>query len=245
MADVIYGANAVSEALRAQVRVNRIYLAKDANVRGKQALVELARAQRIPYDFVPLAKLNELADSRDHQGVVARINPVATAELETVLATCPDRAIILALDGVQHPKNLGMLVRTAVGAGAAAVVLTSRGGAPLDESVVRASAGTVFHIPIVALLKLPEALVRMQQAGFWVYGMDAAGKESVFDVSWAERCVLVMGNETAGLRGPVRKRCDALVRIPLAHDLDSLNVAVAAGIALFQAAAPTHPRKTD
>lgn len=242
MADVIYGANAVSEALRAQGRVNRLYFAKDARVRDKQTLVDLARAQKIPYDFVPLAKLNELADSHEHQGVVAAISPVAYTDLEDVLAACPAEATMLVLDGVQHPRNLGMLIRTAVGAGASAIVLPSRGGALLDASVVRASAGTVFHIPVVAIAKLPDALRRMKEAGFWVYGMEASGNESVFNVAWADRTVLVLGNETKGMHAPVRKCCDALVHIPLAHNLDSLNVAVAGGIALFQAAATRRPR---
>ena len=237
MAEVVYGNNAVGEALRAQGRVNRLFLAKDAKVRDKQALVDMARAQGIPYDFVPLAKLNELTDSREHQGVAASVSPVAYADLESFLGECPPEATILALDGVQHPRNLGMLIRTAAGAGAAAVVLSARGGALLDESVVRASAGTVFHVPVVAVSKLADALRHLKEAGFWIYGMDAAGRESVFDVSWADRSVLVMGNETKGMRGPARNACDALVRIPLERGIDSLNVAVAAGIALFQVAA--------
>lgn len=231
---IIFGTNAVGEALRAQGRVNRLYLAKDAKVREKQALVDLARTQGIPYDFVPLARLNELAGSRDHQGVLARISPVAYTELDAFLASCPPQATVLALDGVQHPKNLGMLIRTAVGAGCHALILAARGGALLDESVVRASAGALFHLPVIMTTKFPDTLRQLQEAGFWVYGMDPAGRESVFTVSWAERCVVVMGNETKGMRGPARKCCDALVRIPLAQELDSLNVAVAAGIALFQ-----------
>ena len=241
MGEIVFGNNAVSEALRAHGRVNRLYLAKDAKVRDRQALVDLARAQGIPYDFVPLAKLNEVAHSHDHQGVAASISPVAYAELDAFLASCPPQATVLALDGVQHPKNLGMLIRTAVGAGCSALVIAARGGALLDESVVRASAGAVFHLPVIAAAKLPDTLRRLQQAGFWVYGMDPGGHESVFSVSWPDRCVLVMGNETNGMRGPVQKCCDALLRIPLARELDSLNVAVAAGIALFQVAAARSP----
>jgi 23S rRNA (guanosine2251-2'-O)-methyltransferase len=236
MAEVIHGIHAVDEALRAGNRVNRLYLAKDAKVRDRQRLVDLARTQGVPYDFVPLAKLNELASTPEHQGVAASISPVAYADLEAFLAECPPKATVLGLDGVQHPKNLGMLIRTAAGAGAAAVVVSARKGALLDESVARASAGTVFHVPVIAAAKLPDALRRLRDAGFWIYGLDAAGRESVFEMAWADRCVLVMGNETKGMRSPVRNVCDALVRIPLARDLDSLNVAVAAGIALFQVA---------
>jgi len=234
--EIIYGANAVREALRAGGIVNRLYLAKDSKVRGVRELVDLAKETAVPFDFIPLAKLNEITGTHEHQGAAASISPVAYAELDDFLAQCPDRAIVLALDKVQHPKNLGMLVRTAVGAGVSAILLSARGGALLDESVVRASAGTVFHIPVIACSKLPAALKKLKDNGFWVYGLDASGSENVFDVRWPERSVLVMGNETKGLSSNVAKACDVMTSIPLARELDSLNVSVAAGIAMFQAA---------
>lgn len=233
---VIHGANAVAEALRAGGRVNRLYLARDSKVRAAQQLVELAREDGVPYDFVPVARLNELAGTPEHQGVVAQVSPVTYADLEGWLSACPPRALVLALDQVQHPRNLGMLIRTAVGAGAAGVLLSSRGGALLDDTVVRASAGAVFHIPMMHCKNMPSALRALQEAGFWSYGLDAAGADDVFGIAWPDRCALVLGNETHGLRPTVRKACDALARIPLAGGLDSLNVAVAAGIALFQVA---------
>ena len=113
-------------------------------------------------------------------------------------------------------------------------MLTSRGGALLDDDVVRASAGTLFHIPIVLCGNLAQTLRTLKKAGFWVYTLDVSGGESVFSVKWADRCALVMGNETEGLRPGVKKETDLSVTIPLANGLDSLNVAVAAGIALFQ-----------
>jgi 23S rRNA (guanosine2251-2'-O)-methyltransferase len=233
---VVYGLNAVKEALRAGGRVSRLYLAKDARVRDVDALVELAREQRVRFDFVPLAKLNALAETREHQGVAAVVSPVAYTPLKECIKGCPATALLLALDQIRHPKNLGLLLRTAVGAGAAGVLLTARGGALLDESVVRASAGAVFHVPVVNCPNLAAGLRTAKDAGFWVYALDAAGDQNVFQMNWPERCVLVVGNEAGGVRPGVRKVCDAGVRIPLAGGLDSLNAAVAAGIALFQAA---------
>ncbi len=233
----IYGANAVKEALQAGGRVNRLYLAKESRVREAEGLIQLAREQRIPFDFVPQAKLNTLCGAREHQGVAATVSPVAYAELDACLEQCGEKAMLLALDQVQHPKNLGLLVRTAAGSGASGVLVPARGAALLDESVVRASAGTVFRVPIVNCPNMARALHTLRDAGFWVYGLDGSGEETVFDLPWADRSVLVLGNETGGLRPGVRKACDALVRIPLAGGLDSLNVAVAGGVALFQAAA--------
>lgn len=233
----IHGVNAVSEALRAQGRVNRIYFARESRAHGVQNLVAEAKKAKVRFDFVPQAKLNELAGTQEHQGVVVIVSPVAYTPLETCLEQCPLKATLLVLDQIQHPKNLGMLIRTAAAAGVSGVLLTSRGGALLDEDVLRSSAGTVFHIPVVQCANLAQALRVLKDAGFWVYAMDVTGGQSVFDVPWADRCALVLGNESDGLRPGVRKATDLSVTIPLARELDSLNVAVAAGIALFQVAA--------
>ena len=231
---VVFGRNAVEEALRSPGRVSRLFLARESRARWAAAAVDLARAQKVRFDFVPQAKLNRLAGTREHQGVVAVISPVAYVSLEDCLASCAEHATLLALDRVKNRKNTGLLVRTALGAGASGVLLVARGGALLDEEVVRASAGAVFHVPLVYCGNLPSALRTLRDAGFWAYGLDARDGGDVFDVSWPRRVVLVVGNETEGLRPGVRKVCDELVRIPLAGGLDSLNVAVAAGIALFQ-----------
>jgi 23S rRNA (guanosine2251-2'-O)-methyltransferase len=233
---VIYGVNAVTEALCEQGRVNRIYIAKESRAHGVNALVAEAKRGKVRFDFVPQAKLNELAGTQEHQGVVAIISPVQYTQLEDCLERCGEKATLLVLDQIQHPKNLGLLIRTAVGAGVSGVLVTSRGGALLDEDVLRASAGTAFHVPLVQCGNVAQTLRKLKDAGFWVYAMDVAGGQSVFDAPWADRCALVLGNETEGLRPGVRKAADASVTIPLARDIDSLNVAVAGAIALFQIA---------
>jgi 23S rRNA (guanosine2251-2'-O)-methyltransferase len=235
--EIIHGANAVGEALRSGRRINRIYFAKESRVPQARALVDEAKVRRVPFEFVPQAKLNELAGTREHQGVAASLSPVDYATLGDCLARCPARATLLLLDQVQHTKNLGMMIRSAVGAGACGIVLPAKGGALLDDSVVRASAGTVFHLPVVVENNLPQAIRVLQEAGFWVYGLDAKGEQSVFDIDWPDKCALVVGNETDGIRPGVAKACDVLVRIPLQGGLDSLNVAIAASIALFQVSA--------
>ena len=229
----VVGRNAVEQALGACSRVNRLLIAKRTRATWLDAIVEQARANKVRYDFVPEAKLNQLAGTRDHQGVAAVVSPVQYASLDQCVATGPQQATLLALDGVQNPRNLGMLIRTALGAGVSALLLPARGGALLDGDVVRASAGAVLHLPVVNCGNLATTLGRLRDEGFWIYGLDAEGESEVFDTSWPERTVLVAGNETEGLRPGVRKACDALVRIPLANDLDSLNVVVAAGVTLF------------
>jgi 23S rRNA (guanosine2251-2'-O)-methyltransferase len=115
------------------------------------------------------------------------------------------------------------------------VIVPERGGALLDDDVVRASAGAVLHVPVARCGNLAQTLRDLRDHGYWVYGMAGEGRESVFTCRWADRSALVMGNETEGLRPATAKACDLLVRIPLCRDMDSLNVSVAAGVALFQA----------
>ncbi len=234
-ADIIHGRNAVPEALRADGCVNRVYVASDGKSPGRDAVLDAARAACIPFEFIPLAKLNALTGVSEHQGIAASISPVAYANLETLLASLPAEAVLLALDGVQHPRNVGMLLRSAAGAGCNAVLLPQRGGALLDDDIVRASTGAVLHVPVVSCPNLSQTLRQLKDHDFWVYGLDAAGSENLFQFRWPRRTVLVAGSETNGMRPGVAKLCDAMLSIPLANGLDSLNVAVSASIALYQA----------
>ncbi len=233
--EIIYGRNAVLEALRARGTVNRVYLVREGKVASRDEIIEAARTADAPFEFVPLAKLNSMTGVSDHQGCAATVSPVSYATLDSVLASLGPRAILLALDGVQHPRNVGMLLRTAAGAGAAAVLLPQRGGALLDPDIVRASAGAVMHVPVIACANLAQTLRQLKDHDFWVYGLDATARDSVFTNRWPNRTVLVAGGETKGMRPGTAKLCDTLLSIPLHNGLDSLNVAVSAGIALYQA----------
>lgn len=232
---IIYGLNPVREALASGRYANRLYIAKESHAKGVRKLVDTAREQSLPVDFVPQAKLNTLTGTQEHQGIAAAISPVEYITLEACLETCPARATLLLLDQVHHSRNLGLMIRTAAGAGATAVILAARGGALLDETVLRASAGTVLRLPIVRCSNISQTIRKLKDEDFWVYGLEPHGGQNLFTADWPERCAFVAGNETSGLRPGVRKACDALVTIPLESDLDSLNVATATGIALFQA----------
>jgi len=231
---ILWGRHEVAEALAAGHPVNRIFFARQASGPQVERIKELARQGQVRFDFVEVGKLGRLAGTRDHQDVVARISPVAYARLQDALLPTAETATVVALDQVQNTRNVGMVIRTAAGAGARAVLLPTRGGRLVNDEVVRASAGTIFRVPIVATASLRRDLETLKQRGFWIYGLDPAGEEEVFSVEWPARRVLVAGNETRGLRPVIRKSADALVRIPLAEGVDSLNVAVALGVALFE-----------
>lgn len=231
---IIFGVNAVREALQTGRHVNRVYLAKESRTPGAEEVLDLARTAKVLFDFVPQAKLNALTHTREHQGVAAAVSPVDYVTLKDLVATLPPVCCLLALDQVQHPKNLGMIIRTAAAAGAQGLIAPMRGGALLDDDVVRASAGLVMRLPMVACANLTQALRDLRAADFWSFSLEAGAPQSVFTKDWPARVVLVAGNETDGVRPVTRKACDDAVSIPLAAGVDSLNVAVATGIALFQ-----------
>jgi 23S rRNA (guanosine2251-2'-O)-methyltransferase len=234
--NIIFGVRPVQEAVQSGQTINRIYVAKESRAPACKGIIDAAKQQSIPFDFVPQAKINDLTGTKEHQGIAAKISPIDYLSLKDFLSTVKETSTVLLLDQLHHPKNLGLIIRSAVGAGTSALVLTERKGALVDESVIRASTGTVFRIPLVKAGNLSQAMQQLKDAGFWIYGLDAQGETSVFDMDWPRRTVLVLGNETKGLRPNIAKNCDALVSIPLANDLESLNAAMAAGIALFQIA---------
>src|SRR5258706_190999 len=239
MKEVIFGYNAVSEALRSGHPINRIYFSVSSKRPFIAELKALAQENKVRFDFVELAKLNVLANTGEHQDVVAVTSPVEYADLDTFLETNKgvNPLTVVILDQLQHAGNVGIIVRTAVAAGASAVMLSARGGSLINDQVFRASAGAIFHIPIIKSNSLQQDLQRLKDADFWIYGLEAGAENNVFTERWARRCAIVIGNEHAGSRPVNRKLFDIHVRIPMANDFDSLNAAVAAGIVLFQIAA--------
>ena len=233
--EIIFGLKPCVEALRSGQTINRFYFAKESRAAGCKGVIDEAKRRSIPFDFVPQAKVNELTRTHDHQGIAAKLSPIAYANLADVLEGLPERSTILILDQIHHPKNLGLIIRTSVGAGASAIVLTARKGALVDDSVIRSSVGTAFSIPIVKSGNVSQTMKQLKNAGFWIYGLDAQGTTNVMTLDWPPRSALIVGNESKGLRPNIAKNCDDLVCIPLHNGLDSLNAAVATGIALFQA----------
>lgn len=235
--EYVWGRHEVVEALESGQAVRRIYFSRQARGEDIERIKELARTQKVRFDFFEVAKLSKITGTRAHQDVVARLSPVRIAHLDEVLEKLPPRATIVALDQVQNARNIGMCARTAAAAGVAALLLPARGGHPLNEEVVRASAGAAFRLPIVQSANLVRDLELLKKRGFWIYGLDAGGSEDALRVQWPERRVLVAGNESKGLRPGVRKKVDALIQIPLHGGVESLNVAVALGVALYVGAA--------
>lgn len=231
MSRYVGGIHAVREALRSERAPEKVLLRPDPSRRHHEIL-ELARKRSVPVSTTDDRELSRLAEG-EHQGVVALLSDHPTLTLDDL--PLGEDEIVLALDGIEDPMNLGAMIRTAEAAGVHALVLPRRRAAPLTPAAVRASVGASSHLPLISVSSLADALLRLSRAGFTVVGLDAKAS-SLYEMSVRLRgpIVLVLGREGEGLHRLVRERCQELAAIPMFGNVGSLNVSVACGVALFE-----------
>ncbi len=235
----VFGFHVVEVLLgRSPERVLRILLDRERRDRRVHHIRDLAAAQGLAVEPTTSAALDRLAGDGRHQGVVAVVRATAEADLNSLLRLVDAKgspALLLALDGVQDPRNLGACLRTAEAAGADAVMLPRHGAAGLTAVARKAASGAAELLPVARVGNLVQALGRLRDAGLWIVGAadDASGRYDEYD--WTTPTVTVLGAEGGGLRRLTRERCDWLVRIPMAGGVPSLNVSVAAGVLLYEA----------
>ncbi|MBI2834486.1 MAG: 23S rRNA (guanosine(2251)-2'-O)-methyltransferase RlmB [Acidobacteria bacterium] len=230
---IIYGFNPVLEALRAgqatKVRALR---------RVKGRIQEVARAAAdggVPLEWVDQAALDRLARGGVHQGVAADLRAMREYSIEEIVRETAGVPLILVLDGVEDPQNVGSLLRTADAAGVDGVVRQTRHAAPLGGAAAKASAGAIAHVKVAPVVNVARALEELKAAGVWTVGLAVEAGRPYYEVDFTVPTALVLGAEGPGLRRLVQDRCDWLVSIPLGGRVQSLNVAVAGAIALFEA----------
>jgi len=244
----VLGPHAVAALLAEDpARVRALYAQKGRGDARLQGIVEQARAAGIRVSFVPRQQLDRRAEA-PHQGVLAECHalaPMDEAAFEALWPELPRPLLLLVLDGVTDPRNLGACLRSAEAAGAGAVLWPRRRSAPLSEVALKAAAGAAEHLRLVEVVNLARALDRLKAAGLWVVGAadatTAAQAQLWNEVDLRGDCALVLGAEGSGLRRLTRERCDTLVSIPMAGRVSSLNVAVAAGVLLFEAVRQRRP----
>lgn len=227
---ILIGIHPVAEALRAGRALEKILIAKGAGGPRLQEVIDLARSASTPVRFEDRAALDRVAGTRSHQGVLAMGAETKYASLDDII---DGAKLLLVLDGVEDPHNLGAIIRTAHAAGADAVVVPERRSAGLTETVAKAAAGALEYLPVVRVTNINRTLDHLKERGFWIYGLDERGTQAYNEVAWSSPAAIVLGGEGKGLHDLVRKHCDVLVRIPMAGRISSLNVSVAAGIVLF------------
>src|SRR4029077_16779457 len=245
--DYLTGIHAVKEALEAQRPIDRIAIAKGRQDTRVEEIVHLARKQGVSVRFEDRGQLDRLANSKDHQGVVALAAARAAGTLEDILARANanhgQMGLIVLLDGVEDPHNLGAVIRTALAAGAHGVVIPERRAAGLTDTVGRAPAGALAHLPVAKVTNLVRAMEELKEMGYWLVGLDERGDKSYPEVDYTTATGIVMGSEGSGLHELTRKRCDFVVSLPTTGPVKSLNVSVAAGVVLFEAVRQRGARK--
>ena len=210
---LLAGIHPVREALRAGQSLDRVLIVKGAAGARLQEIIDLCREGQVPVRFEPREALDRVAGGAAHQGVVALAGSVEKfASLEETAAS---GGLHVVLDGVEDPHNLGAIIRTAHASGAAAVVIPQRRAAPLNETVARASAGAVAHLPVVRVTNITRALEQLKELRYWIYGLDERGTEVYDTVTYTAPTAIVLGGEGKGLHQNVAKHCDFLVRIPM------------------------------
>jgi len=236
--EVLYGLHPVEEALKAgRRRFDHVLVAREREDARIERLVNLCREAGVRVRQESREQLTHLAQTPAHQGVVALVHPQEFLSIEDLYAPNPSGAprLLLALDGVEDPQNLGALLRVADGAGVDGVVLTERRSAPLSPVAVKASAGAAEHLRIARVVNLVRALEDLKKQNIWVIGLDERAQTDYDHFDLTGNCVLVLGREGAGLHDLVRRTCDHLLRIPMSGGVSSLNVSAAAAVVLFEA----------
>jgi 23S rRNA (guanosine2251-2'-O)-methyltransferase len=242
--EVLYGVHPVEEALKAgRRRFDHVIVAREREDLRLERLVAALRQAGIRVRQDSRDQLTLMAKTPAHQGIVALVRAQELLSIEDLFVPEPHaeqhapgaRRLLLALDGVEDPQNLGALLRVADGAGVDGVVLTERRSAPLSPVAVKASAGATEHLRIARVVNLVRALEELKRQNLWIIGLDERGQSDYDQFDFTGDCVLVLGREGAGLHDLVRKTCDHLLRIPMAGGVSSLNVSAAGAVVLYEA----------
>lgn len=227
---ILSGIHPVAEALRAGRPLDRVLVAKGTGGARLQEIIDLARQSGVPVRFEPRQGLDRLAGTPAHQGVIALGSARQYADLDSL----PAAGMLVVLDSVEDPHNLGAIIRSAHAAGASGVVIPERRAAGVTDVVAKAAAGALEHLPVIRVTNINRTLEDLKKRGFWIYGLDERGNETYDQVEFTAPTALVLGAEGKGLHEQVRKHCDVVVRIPMEGKIASLNVSVAAGVVLFE-----------
>lgn len=232
----IYGINAVTEALKARGRAFEwVGMAKERHDIRLQRLIEDCRRLNVPIRFVQRTELDRMAGNAAHQGVVAVTSAKQYSDLDDVVgAKRGQYSLVVVLDGVEDPHNLGAILRTADAAGADGVVIPERRAAGVTGTVTKASAGASEHLPIAKVTNIARSVEELKDRNVWAVGLDEHGKKAYDSIDYKMDCALVLGAEGKGLHDLVKKKCDFLVSIPMLGKVPSLNVSVAAGVVLYE-----------
>lgn len=236
MEETIAGRNPVLEALRSERPINKILLARGLKPATAVEITRLAREKQVPVQQVEKNFLDRLLPDTHHQGIVARVAPHEYTDLEDILASIKETdPLLVLLDEVTDPHNLGAVIRSTCAAGAHGVVIPRRRAAALTPAAVKASAGAVEFLPVARVNNMVQTINLLKERGIWVVGADAAASQVIWEAPLDGPLAIVIGGEDKGLGRLVKENCDLLVKFPMLGKVNSLNASVASALVLFEA----------
>lgn len=238
MSSIIYGIHPVREALRSSgLRFERVLIGPRPPSPSLQSILDLVRKKQIPVVFTDQEALGRMAGGGVHQNIVGIVEETPYAGLEELLARAKReeaKALLLVLDGIQDPQNLGSLIRTALGCGAQGIIIPKDRAAGITPAVIKASAGAAAHLPVARVVNIAMTVERLKREGLWVYGASSEGKDSICNLDFNTDVAIVIGAEGKGIRPLVKKRCDRLFSIPMKGPVSSFNASVSAGMIFYE-----------
>ncbi|WP_084019188.1 23S rRNA (guanosine(2251)-2'-O)-methyltransferase RlmB [Desulfuribacillus alkaliarsenatis] len=228
------GKNPIVEALRAGQQVDRILIAEGA--RQVDEIKQLASENGVKYQFVTRQKLDQIATTKAHQGLIAFLASVTYTDFDSWISSIDisKNPVVLVLAELQDPQNVGSIIRTAESAGVAGVIIAKHRAVGLTATVAKASAGAIAHMPIIRVTNLANTIEDMKKQGFWVVGTDARADKNYYEISYDMPTILVIGSEGKGIGPLLEKKCDYLIKIPMLGKVTSLNASVATGIMTYE-----------
>ncbi|MBM7096597.1 MULTISPECIES: 23S rRNA (guanosine(2251)-2'-O)-methyltransferase RlmB [Alteribacter] len=243
--DMIAGKNPVIEALKSPRPIHKIWIAEGSQKGQMGKVMDLAKSRKVNVQFVPKKKIDQMADTAQHQGVIAQVAAYEYQDMDDLFAAAEksgEPPFFLLLDELEDPHNLGSILRTADAAGAHGVIVPKRRSAGLTATVAKASTGAIEHIPVVRVTNLARTMDELKDRGLWFVGTDAAGNEDYRETDFDMPVGLVIGSEGKGMSRLVKEKCDFLVQIPMAGHVTSLNASVAAALLMYEVYRRRHPK---
>ncbi|NLC87532.1 MAG: 23S rRNA (guanosine(2251)-2'-O)-methyltransferase RlmB [Clostridiaceae bacterium] len=236
--DQIEGRNAVIELLESDRDINKIYIQSGEKHGSIYKIIAMAKERKILISQVDKNKINQMAQTENHQGVIAIVPPFSYVEVEDILEEAKKRqedSFILILDGIEDVHNLGSIIRTAETAGVHGIIIPKRRAALVNSTVAKVSAGAVEHMKIARVNNLNETIKQLKEEGLWICGTDMDTKTYYYDQNLTGSIAIVIGSEGFGMSRLVKENCDFLVKIPMKGKITSLNASVSSGIVIYEA----------
>ena len=237
MGDIVFGRNSVIELLNSERTINKLFVQKGETHGALKKIIDLAQEKHLIISQVHKAKLDEMTNYQNHQGVVAETTSYKYAEIDDILERAKDKnenAFVLIADGIEDPHNLGAMIRTAECMGVHGIIIPKRRAVSVNQTVAKVAAGALEHMLIARVNNINEAIRQLQDNGLWIVGTDASGRDDIDKVDMTCPIAVVIGSEGYGMAELTKKNCDFLAKIPMKGKITSLNASVSCGMLLYE-----------